>query len=82
MPSYPFNFAAFDAKERSSQFLELSPQLLFQEGTERPKMPIRSREHLGSGRRELHVGSALMPQQPAFEIARASAARNWSGLPP
>ena len=29
-------------------------------------MPIRSREYLGSGRRELHVGSALMPQLPAF----------------
>jgi len=31
MPSYPFNFAGIDAKERSSQFLELSPQLLFQD---------------------------------------------------
>ena len=31
MPSYPFNFAGIDAKERSSQFLELSHQLLFQD---------------------------------------------------
>jgi hypothetical protein len=31
MPSYPFNFAGINAKERSSQFLELSHQLLFQD---------------------------------------------------
>jgi hypothetical protein len=29
----PIHFAGLDAKERSSHFLELSPQLLFQEGT-------------------------------------------------
>src|SRR5258708_1886568 len=37
----------------------------FKTEPERPKMPIRSREHLGPGRRKLHVGSALMSQQPA-----------------
>jgi hypothetical protein len=51
----------------------------FKKEPERPKMPIRSREHLGSGGRELHVGSALMPQQPAFEIARASGAHLGEG---
>jgi hypothetical protein len=65
MPSYPFNLAASTQKKDQGIFWSYPLNFCFKKGPERPKMPIRSREHLGTGRCEPQIGAALVTQEPS-----------------
>src|SRR5580658_1714913 len=65
MPSYPFNLATSTQKKDQGIFWSYPLNFCFKKGPERPKMPIRSREHLGTGRCEPQIGAALVTQEPS-----------------